>query len=82
MVNKDRKFFKQIVHILILSEDAPLHHSSLSDIDYAITYGPCSGSVEEVERTEIDRKEAVELLKFQGTDPEFFLLDENGDDIE
>jgi len=51
----------------------PLHHM--------ITEGDCSGQVRTVLQEELNGKQAAEALLNQASDPSFFSLTENGDDI-
>jgi hypothetical protein len=73
-----RKFYKQTFVVEVLSEDEPLSNVSLSDIDYAITEGHCSGVIKEGEVVKVSGKEMAKLLIEQGSDPEFFQLNEKG----
>jgi hypothetical protein len=79
-----RKFYRTLIQVEILSED-PFNEwpHDLPAIDYAITNGPCSGNVTElVTDEECDGPSMVKLLKAQGSDPEFFGLTDEGEDIE
>ena len=78
----DRKFFKTVFTIEVLSEDPLSSSLSLTDIEYEITEGYCSGTIRVEEATEIDGRTAVALLEAQGSDPEFFSLDHKGNDLE
>ena len=76
----DRKFFKTVFTIEVLSEDPLSSSLSLTDIEF--TEGYCSGTIRVEEATEIDGRTAVALLEAQGSDPEFFSLDHKGNDLE
>lgn len=68
-----------IVHVL---SDAPLRPGmTLSEVDEAITTGGCSGKITRVP-TEVDGPTMAKLLIEQGSDPEFFGLDEHGQKID
>jgi len=55
---------------------------SLTDIDEAINNGDCSGRVTTIVDNEVKTgKEMAKLLKAQGSDPEFFQLDDEGNDL-
>lgn len=76
-----RKFYRTVIQVEILSEE-PYDNDNLSEIADDVTVGNCSGKTEIIEfGTEIGAKRAVKLLKAQGSDPEFFQLDNEGRDI-
>lgn len=78
-----RKFYKTIFRVEVLSEDFPVEDvDSLHDIAYQIDEGDCSGKVEHVRSVRLTGKRAAEALREQGSDPEFFQLDDNGNDLE
>jgi len=76
-----RKFFKQVIQIEILSEDVPLEWDNLENIDFAITSGDSSGKITEISSDQVTPQEMAKLLQEQHSDPEFFGLDENGNDL-
>lgn len=77
-----RKFFKTIVQIEILSEDEPYPDGkSLQDINYDITDGHCSGVVKTIKSEQLTGADAAEALLSQGSDPYFFQLDNEGNEI-
>lgn len=75
-----RKFYRQVVAIEILSEE-PINFS-LAEIAEEIKNGDCSGVWNVTEDEEIDAPTCAKLLIKQGSDPEFFQIDENGNDLE
>jgi hypothetical protein len=77
-----RKFYKTVYTLEILSEE-PLEGflPSLMQLHYMITDGDCSGKMVSGDSVEIDGATAAKLLIEQGSDPEFFMLDEYGNDI-
>lgn len=77
-----RKFYRQVFTVEVLSEDVPLRCDNLSEIDYAITYGDRSGMVNETVCEEVTAEKMAQLLMDQGSDPEFFRIDEDGNDLE
>ena len=79
-----RKFRKYIVEIELLSEEPwdDLDCASLSDIDYEMTEGHCSGRVKIKSDVELNGLQMAKALMKQGSDPEFFLIDEKGRDID
>jgi hypothetical protein len=76
-----RRFYKQIFTVTVLSEDSPVDESiGLSDLGAYITDGDGSGQITCVTE-EIDAPTAAALLLDQGSEPEFFMLTEDGDDV-
>lgn len=81
-MTKRRKFFRNIVTVEVLSEDEPLQDGlSLAAIEESFTTGDCSAGAVNISVTEISGAEAAEGLMAQGSDPEFFRLDEDGNDL-
>jgi hypothetical protein len=79
----ERKYFKTIVVVEVLSQDAPWSDDyEFSDLSNAITDGPCSGAVRIHAVEELDGPAAAQALMAQGSDPEFFSLDEDGIEID
>jgi len=79
-----KKYYRTVYQVEILSEEKFDNDGgmSLTDIDEAITNGDCSGRVTTIVSDEVKTgKEMVKLLKAQGSDPEFFQLDEDGNDL-
>ena len=82
MANK-KKYYRSVVQIEILSEEPFEDGQSLEDIDYEITEGNNSGVVSMVKHNqELSGKEMSKKLKEQGSDPEFFHLDDDGEEVE
>lgn len=78
----ERKFYKTVYKIEVLSEEPMGYCESLSNIEYEITEGQCSGIFTEEEIIELTPQEMVVELESQGSDPEFFRLDKEGNDLE
>ena len=76
----ERKFYETIVSIKVLSE-RPITHLSLRDIGWEVEEGDCVGSSLSCTEKELTPKEAVEALNALGSEPEFFQLDSNGNDL-
>lgn len=71
------KYYQTMVSVEVLSE-APLHPNiTLHEIHDAITTGDCSGQVTHLE-TEVDGPTMAMLLIKQGSEPEFFGLEKQG----
>lgn len=77
----ERKFYRTKIVVEVLSEEL-YRNEDINVIAYDITHGDCSGIVNCVESKEIDGKTAATLLIEQGSDPEFFQLDDEGNDKE
>jgi hypothetical protein len=77
----DRKFYRTVIQIEILSEE-PYEGGDLDTIKYDITEGHCSGRLKDVVRSEEKNgKEMAGLLCEQASDPEFFMLTKDGEDL-
>lgn len=77
----NRKFYKTIFQVEVLSEE-PIKELSLSDLDYEITEGDCSGRVSTLSENTINGACAANELLAQGSDPSFFGLTEDGNDCD
>ena len=76
-----RTFYKTKIVIDIISEAPIPSNYSLVDIGYDITSGHNSGSWDITEVMELNGLAAARELKNQGSDPEFFQIDEEGNDL-
>lgn len=75
-----RKFYKTIYRIEVLSEE-PVGETDLDTIEHLITDGPCSGLLHLESEHEVSGPDMVQLLYAQGSEPGFFRLSEEGEDI-
>ena len=75
-----RKFYKTVITIEVLSEDV-YAFDSLEQTAYDIQDGGCSGKIEVVKSEELNGENVVKALNNQGSDSEFFMLDEDGNDL-
>jgi hypothetical protein len=78
----ERKFFKTIIQVEVLSEDEPYTETNLDQIERDTDAGDCVGRVRIVRHVELMSKEAAEALTEFGSDPSFFQLDEEADAAE
>jgi hypothetical protein len=79
---RELKYYRTLIQIEILSENNPIGDGlNLSEIDYDITEGDCSGEITTLSQEEVTSKQMAELLIAQGSDPSFFMLDKNGNSI-
>ncbi len=77
------KYFETVFEIRVLSDNGPLDGSlDLSAIAYAITDGDCVGQFSETDRRELTGAEAAQRLLDFGSEPEFFSLDDEGNNAE
>jgi len=74
-----RKFYKTTITVTVLSEN-PYHADNLEEVAFSITEGDCSGEWDQKSIT-INGKTAAKELKKQGSDPEFFNLDDKGNEL-
>ncbi len=72
-----RVFYKTIIEVTVLSEE-PLQPMSLGELSYETMEGELSAQMETKEEIPITSLEAAIALKEQGSDPEFFQLDDEG----
>lgn len=77
-----RKFYRSVFTVEVLSEEPLESDLTLDSVAYMITEGDCSGFVNEELNQPIDGAKCAELLQQQGSDPEFFGIDEEGNDAE
>jgi len=76
-----KKFFKTTIQIEILSE-VKYNSTDLEQIKYDITEGHCSGVVDVKGYEELTPAQAAKALRAQGSDPEFFNLNDEGEVVE
>lgn len=77
----DRKFHKYVYHVEVLSEEE-IGSFDLGELYDLITFGPCSGRFLNTDHFVLDGRRTAELLVEHGCDPEFFSLDESGNDVD
>lgn len=76
-----RKFYKTIFTVEVLSEDFPVKDLSLKELAEETVHGDYSAQTEITKTEQLTGKEAADALVAQGSDPEFFMLDEEGNDV-
>jgi uncharacterized protein YuzB (UPF0349 family) len=78
-----RAFYRNVITITILSEEPLEKEPSLSAIEYLITYGGCSGKTDTTISNEaVDGATMAKLLQEQHSDPSYFGLDDEGNDLD
>ena len=80
MAQSKRKFYKTTIKVVVLSEE-PYQYENLVQVHNDITDGDCSGKHEITKAEELTAKQAAKALKAQGSDPEFFQITDEGEDI-
>jgi len=80
--NIQKPIFRSIIQIEIIS-DAPIPDGmSLDDINYQITEGDYSGKIETtIDNQKLYGKTAVNAIINQGSDTDFFGIDDEGNEI-
>ncbi len=75
-----RTFHRTVLKVEILSED-PYNFEDLAQVDRDITTGDCSGKTTIESSEKMDGKRCAEGLAAQGSDPGFFGLTDDGEDL-
>ena len=75
-----RKFFKTVIRMTILSEDAPVF-GSLAEIERAVDDGDLVGQVSVLKQIQISPRATARALSRYGSEPGFFQLKGNGEDL-
>jgi hypothetical protein len=76
-----RKFYKTVITLEVLSEDEPVDNWDLENIVYGMDKGNLSGVVNTQDPIELSPAAAALALIEQGSDPEFFGLDRDGNEV-
>lgn len=79
-MNSKRKFYKTIIQVEVLSEDVPPEFDNLLELHHGINED-WSGDWKVQAPVLRTGKEMAQDLIGQGSDPEFFRLTEQGEDI-
>jgi hypothetical protein len=80
---KTGKLFKTRIVIEVLSDDGPYDGSQgLEGLAHDITDGPYSGMWDTESSEELTPKQMADALKKQGSAPDFFGLDDDGNEVE
>jgi len=76
-----RTFYRTVLKVEILSE-TPYNETSLDQVAHDITEGEQVGKITtEIASEELNGKEAAAALSDAGSEPGFFMLDKNGNDV-
>jgi hypothetical protein len=77
----ERKFYRTVITVEVLSEE-PYNPDSLSQMaEDCFGGGDCSGKWSITAQQTVDGPQMAQMLKAQGSDPEFFQLAEDGKDL-
>ncbi|RDJ34937.1 MAG: hypothetical protein DWQ19_08875 [Crenarchaeota archaeon] len=76
----ERDFYRTILIVEVLSEDFPYDYCGLNQLSYDAS-NEYSVSVDVQESKKVSPQLMAHLLEEQGSDPEFFRLNEHGEDI-
>ena len=77
----ERKFYRTVVHVEILSEEPYVFSGDLYSLAEDMDMGDCSGVARTIQEEKCNGARMAQLLISQGSDPEFFGIDEAGNDI-
>jgi hypothetical protein len=75
-----REFYRTVIHVEVLSEEPYVFNGDLRTVAEDICTGNCSGIARTVLEEQCNGARMAQLLISQGSDPEFFQLDEAGFD--
>jgi hypothetical protein len=75
-----QKFYKTLVTVEVLHE-GPIEFDDLKELSNMINSGDCSGQFKVMAAEPLTPKQMAEECLKQQSDPEFFDLDENGEDL-
>lgn len=76
-----RKFYKTTITLTILSEDRPVDNLSMEGIGYAVTDGDCVLHTRTDGYVEVPAAEMARLLDEAGSEPDYFMLTPEGEDL-
>jgi len=76
-----RKFYKTLITLEVLSEDPIPPWMELPAIIQEASEGSFSATIRDNVEAEVTGKEMAALLQDQASDPEFFQLDAEGNDL-
>jgi hypothetical protein len=76
-----KKFYKTIITVEVLHEDK-VEFNDLQEVASSIASGDCSGQWSVVSCEPITSKQMAEECVKQSSDPEFFGIDDNGQELE
>jgi hypothetical protein len=75
-----KKFWRTIIKVEVLSEEM-VDFDTLEQVAEAINTGDCVGRWEVQDQYDVNAKRMANLLHEVGSEPSFFMLDDEGNDI-
>lgn len=82
VMTNTKKYYKTVIQMEVLSEE-PIGDADMQTILHQTTDGDWSGKNTTIVQDEaLSGKQMADALREQGSDPEFFQLDEDGNEIE
>jgi hypothetical protein len=83
MAQSKRKFYRTTITVTVLSENGPVDQGTpLEDISAEIDSGSCVGQVKIAKTEKLTGLQMARATHRLSSDPEFFQLDENGNDLD
>jgi len=77
-----RKFYKTTIQVTVLSEDFPYAFDGLIQLAHDIDYGDFVGDADVSDSIELSGRAAADELFAIGSQPEFFNIDADGNDVD
>ena len=78
----ERKFYRTTITVTVLSEEPIPSELNLQELAYEMDEGEYVGFYPTTNIEELDGKQMAEALVKAGSEPEFFQLNDNGDDLD
>lgn len=78
---KPKKLYKTIISVEVLSDEKIPEETSLAKVLYETEEGMWSGIEKWKRNVEITGQNAVKECEVHGTDPDFFMMDYNGNEL-
>ena len=82
MPQSKRKFFKTVVRVTVLNEDVPIEFDALTELEHAIDSGDEVVQIAVLKQVQLTPRAAARALSRYGSEPEFFQLNGNGEDVD
>lgn len=78
-----KTIYRNTFKVTILSDEMLTGDENLADLHQQMIYGDWSGVLEDIKRNEpLKGMQAVKAVQDQGSDPEFFRMDKQGNELE
>jgi hypothetical protein len=76
-----REFYRTVIHVEVLSEEPYVFNGNLYSLAEDLDTGDCSGIARTIQEEKCNGPRMAQLLVAQGSDPEFFRIDDEGNDL-